>query len=267
MGFTPHGIKYPEMSDLPNVPDDIGGLQKLDQTTQAWLSQLDSTNLASLAGLNSQVAAEETSVAAVNGSITTAITRQTAQQAPVNAIQARNDSINTRLTNRDFALGADQSTINGIPGSLSTYTAIKGRGFLGYSAVAPTNIPQNSGFVPFAHYTFNDPAPSSNRVYRATLQCSPYFTYQSPAMIVRTGVVAWAGTAFPGQVTAYVDQYTDPGIFSGPGITLEFTFTGVVASQWTLWAACSSASNFSYTMGSSFSDRGFLLLEDIGLQL
>lgn len=254
------------MTDLPNVPDDIGGLAKLDQTTQVWLAQLDTANLAKLTAMNSRDASAEASVTSINTNITTAVNRQNTQQTAVNTITSRNDSITTRINNRFGVLASDQSTINGFPGQISSLTTTKGRGFIGRVGLDTfTNVPHNGGQTPFGHFTFNDPAPNANRIYRAFASATLSIPNGSGTSYSYIGLTASNGTTFPGYMNTSVVQSYDGGSNHFMTVFIEYVFSNMNSSQWTLWISLIPNSGFDFTAGAAIGD--FMTLEDIGLQL
>jgi hypothetical protein len=267
MASTAHGITYPVMTDLPDVPGDIGGPGKLDQSTQTWLAALDTTNLASLATVNGNCASMETTVAGVNTSINTAVTRQNGQQASVNAITARNTSVTSRLNARDTTLATDSTTVAGFGGAISGMNSTKGRGLV--QAAFPPAIDIASGTTgQFGSITFNDPAPSSSRIYRASVQCSASMgSGQSGALYYVYLSMAWQqGTTFTNAaneswLTILGDPYESVKNFS-----IEFVFSGIPWSQWTLWIfSQNSTGGRDYWLGRLGIPH--ITLEDIGLQL
>lgn len=269
MGTTTHGIKYPEMTDLPNVPDDIGGLTKLDQTTQSWFTQLDTTNLASLATQNGRCATTETSVTTTNASITTAVNRQAAQQTSVNSITSRNDSINTRLNARDTSLSSTQATTNSFAGQISALQT-RGRGLLGYTRGYADAIQVAFGGSETAvkSITFNDSSPNASRVYRAFLDTDISMADGTTGTLFYAVVgFMWAsGTTYPGGYNYSTITILDSGVQFANHVTLETTFTGITASRWTLWAVLAGPAASGYFYFNRFGTHIFTL-EDVGLQL
>lgn len=265
MGLTLHGIKYPEMTDLPNVPDDIGGIAKLNQSTQTWFSHLDTANLGKISAMNTRCATAEGSITTLNTGITTATNRQNAQQLAVNAVTSRNDSVNTRLNTRDTTLASDQSNANGFSGQATSLNTQKGRGFIGYANLfSATNVPHNGGYIPFGHITFNDPAPNANRVYRGFISVTLQVPGAGGDTYALMGLAGWVGTTWPGGVDSWVTQ-TYSGTHNKVTLFLDYTFTGMSTSQWTLWASILANSGYDFTIGAQAGD--FMTLEDIGLQL
>lgn len=268
MGVTTHGIKYPEPSNLPNVPDDIGGVAKLDQTTQSWLAALDTANLASLSAMNGRCASAGGQISTLSTSITTAANRQLGQQTSVTSITSRNDNVNTRLNSRDATLASDQSTIAGFPGQLTSMATIKGRGLIGFVSVGTTIVSTGAGWTPLAQYTFNDPAPNANRIYRGFAQISiDAGISNTTSRSSNFGMIAAPGTSFPGSPTYTTTQAYDGQYNALVTVVIDYAFTGISASTWTLWLAATGNSMTSASMGGVAGGGAFLTLEDIGLQL
>lgn len=268
MGFTVHGIKFPELPDLPNVPDDIGGTGKLDATTQAWLSRLDATNVANLSAQNIGCATTETSVTSATASSATASSRQAAQQSQITAITAGNSSIASRLSSRDTTLVADQSTIQGYAGQITGLQSLKPRGLLGIAHPQPTTISTGGSWQVFASLTFNDTAtPSGSRQYRAMLQANVFDSsgLTGVGYIVNLSLFYTAGTAFGtarpvGSCTFALDSST---VTRAPAL-IDQIFTSVTDSQWTVWAAAQQISAVQFSVAEI---GDFLTLEDVGLSL
>lgn len=269
MGSTQHGIKYPELTDLPNVPSDIGGLQKLNQTAQTWLATLDAANLSTLAATATRAGTEEAYVATTQTAIRAANSRQSAQQTSVNAIQARNDSINTRLNTRDTTLTSDSTAVQGFGGRIGNVNTQAGRGCIGFqSGKFPTTVPVNSTFTPVTSITFNDPAPAASRVYRISGQANFNSTDTNFSSECYIGVAAIAGTTTSGAVlySATVLAGTQTQYGAGTGY-IEGVFTGITASQWTAWLYLTGPSYVAVKVGWDTYSIQSLCLEDIGLQI
>jgi hypothetical protein len=265
MGFTVHGIKYPELPDPPNVPDDIGAAGKLDATTQAWLAQLDATNLADLAAQNLACANTETNVTAASNGVAAGITRQAGQQSQINAISGNNDSITNRLNARDTTLAADSSTVQGYAGQIAGLQTLKGRGLLGIKSLDGTTI-STAGNGTFGSITFNDPAPSATRMYRAAMQVNVINNGGGSNSFIGNLYLYYAtGTTFAtsrllGSCPWSVDYYT----VTAEPTWIDVVFSAVTDAQWTVWAVATQIPGIQYQVGRI---GDFLTLEDVGLSL
>lgn len=269
MGYTQHGIKYAELSDPPDVPDDIGATQRLNNTAQTWLAALDGGNLSTLNNTAIRAATEESFVASAQTAVTAGVTRQNGQQASVNAIQARNDSVNTRLNTRDTTLAGDSSAVQGFGGRIGNLNSQKGRGCVGFQLGRfTTNIPVNSRFTPITSVTFNDPAPMSTRVYRISGQANFNSSDTNFNAECYIGVAAITGTSTTGttlySATVLGGAQTQYGAGTG---YVEGVFTGVTASQWTAWLYLTGPSAVPAVVGWDTYSLQSLCLEDIGLQI
>lgn len=268
MGTTLHGIHYPELPGSPNVPDDIGGVGKLDATTQAWLAQLDATNLNNLVAGNVACAKTEAAVTSANNGVSAGTTRQAAQQTKINAITSSNDGIATRLTTRDTTLAADATTVQGYTGQIASLQSQKPRGLLGFQRIAATNIPSGGGWTILGSLTFNDPAtPSSSRQYRAQIQTTVYDIPGQDGIGFDTNIYLFytAGTNFgtSRQIGACLASI-DTSVVTSVTTWVDQIFTSVTDSQWTVWAAAPQITGVPYSVGGG---ADFLVLEDVGLSL
>jgi hypothetical protein len=268
MGSTVHGIKYPSMTDLPNVPSDIGGTGKLDATIQSWLAQLDVTNLANLSTQNTACAVTEANVTAASNGLTTATNRQAAQQTSINAISASNDAITSRLNTRDTTLAADSATVQGYAGQITGLQSLKPRGFLGYGDLGATNIATGGGWVVVGRVAFSDTAtPNGNRQYRAASQVRVFDNsgLSNTSYTVNLGLFYTAGSTFGtsrrlGSAVAALDTE----IVTVATTWMDVIFTAVTDPQWTVWLAAQQIAGIQYT-AAMIGD--FMTLEDVGLSI
>lgn len=270
MPETAHGIVYPSMTDLPDVPFNIGGLDELNESTQTWLADLDSTNLGTLTTLNGDCASTETTVAGVNTGINTAVTRQSGQQTSVTAITSGNANVVGRLNARDTTLTTDTNTVTGFGGQITGMNSTKGRGLVGFSRgsfPSGTHVP-GSTTLPFGSVTFNDPAPASNRMYRGSVLVDVSAGTSLTALSSIFLSVGWrSGTTFSassGDTRAELILW--PPLESVKTFNIEVVFTNITWTQWTFWVY---SQNFYTSSDYWLGVYGVpsITLEDIGLQL
>lgn len=269
MGSTVHGIKFPELPDIPNVPADIGGTGKLDQTVQAWLSQLDATNISNLAAQNTACAVAEANVSSATTAASAAVTRQAGQQSLITTITGSNDGIGARLDARDMTLAADASTVQGYAGQITGLQSLKARGLLGVAHLQSTTISGSGSWQPFAHVTFNDPAtPNGNRQYRAMLQAVVFDTsgitglsYNVNVNLFYTAGATFSATQTLGNCLAALDTYTVTSSMAW----IDAVFTSVTDSQWTIWAAAAQLGPGLQFAAGELGD--FMTVEDVGLSI